>query len=129
MLLETCRLARKRVGDRLLCCRVSIFNKLDEGFTPGDLRELVAELRATGLDMLDVSTDGAFNSYFGAEKTLGQWVKEMVPLPIIVAGGLGDPRDAERAVARGHADFAAVGRGMLDDPGWARTAFAKLEER
>ena len=123
MLLETCRRVRACIGPTpLLCCRISLFNHLAEGFSADDLGQLVNGLEQTGLDLLHVSTDGAFKEYFDTDKTLGQWVKEYTTLPIIVAGGLGHPIDAERAVAEGHADFAAVGHAQLDNPAWTREA-------
>jgi 2,4-dienoyl-CoA reductase-like NADH-dependent reductase (Old Yellow Enzyme family) len=127
MLLETCRCVKLRIGGRaLLDCRISIFNKREESFSAADLRDLVRGLENAGLDLLHVSTDGAFKGYFGTTRTIGHWVKEITHLPVIVAGGLGDPADAERAVAEGHADFAAVGTAMLDDPDWTRHAAQKL---
>ncbi|HOF89465.1 MAG TPA: NADH:flavin oxidoreductase/NADH oxidase [Armatimonadota bacterium] len=135
MLEETCRLVRGRLGRRaLLGCRISLFNKLDEGGDPGArLEALVRGLEAAGLDLLHLSTDGALRpagqlepemgravGAYGqaAAPTLGQVVKTLTRLPLIIAGGLGDPHDADRAVADGHADLAAVGRAMLDDPEW-----------
>jgi NADPH2 dehydrogenase len=127
MLLETCRRVKQRISVRaLLDCRISIFNKREEGFSAGDLKQLVGGLEDAGIDLLHISTDGAFKGYFGSERTIGQWAKKMTDLPIIVAGGLGDPADAERAVAEGHADFAAVGTAMLKDPDWTRRAAEKL---
>ena len=87
---------------------------------------LVQGLEQTGLDLLDVSTDGAFKGYFDTDQTIGQWVREITGLPTIVAGGLDKPEDAERLVADGHADFAAVGRAMLRDPDWSRHAWEVL---
>jgi len=126
MLLETCRLARERIGSALLDCRISIFNKLEEGFTRDELTELVTGLRATGLDLLHISTDGAFKGYFGMDAPIGRQVKEIIALPVITAGGLGDPRLADRIIAEGIADFAAVGHGMLDDAEWTKHAAEAL---
>jgi len=122
MLVETCRLARERIGNALLDCRISIFNKLAEGFTPEELKELVTGLQATGLDLLHVSTDGAFKGYFDTNTPIAQWVKQYTSLPIITAGGLGEPLLADRIIAEGIADFAAVGHGMLDDAEWTKHA-------
>ena len=71
---------------------------------------------------MHVSIDGAFKGCFGADKTIGQWINESTALPVIVAGGLVDPKQAERLVAEGHADFSAVGRAMSKDPDWSRHA-------
>jgi len=127
-LVETCKQVRVRIGSlALLGCRISIFNKLDEGFSQEDLAQLVQGLEKASVDVLHVSTDEAFKGYFGTRKTIGQWVKELTGLPIIVAGGLGDPARAERLVAEGHADLAAVGRAMLQDPEWTRHAREALD--
>jgi len=123
VLAETCRRVRARIGeDPLLGCRISIFDKLHEGFSLVDLRTLIAGLEETGLDLLHLSTLNALGGYFDTAKTLGQWAKEMTALPIIVAGRLREPADAERVIAEGHADFAAVGKAMMTDPEWTRGA-------
>jgi 2,4-dienoyl-CoA reductase-like NADH-dependent reductase (Old Yellow Enzyme family) len=127
MLLETCRRVKQRIGNHaLLDCRISIFNKREEGFSAADLKQLVGGLGDAGIDLLHISTDGAFKGYFGSDRTIGHLAKEMTGLPIIVAGGLGDPADAERAVAERHADFAAVGTAMLKEADWTRRAAEKL---
>jgi 2,4-dienoyl-CoA reductase-like NADH-dependent reductase (Old Yellow Enzyme family) len=127
-LLETCRHVRSLVGDRILLdCRVSFHNKRDEGFSQPELVELVQGLEGEGVDILHVSTDGAFREYFDTGKTIGKLVKEATDLPIIVAGGMRQPDEAERLIAEGHADLAAVGTAMLEDPDWSGTARAALE--
>ncbi|HEY3416751.1 MAG TPA: NADH:flavin oxidoreductase [Armatimonadota bacterium] len=127
MLVETCRRVRERLGSAaLLDCRISIFNKIDEDFTANDLHCLVGSLVNTGLDLLHVSTNGVFKGYFNLPKPIGAWVKDITPLPLIVAGGLGLPDNAERALEEGLADFAAVGSAMRDDPEWTAHARAAL---
>lgn len=130
MLVETCERVKGRVGDEaLVLCRISIFNKIQERFSAQDFGELIRSLEGAGIDILDISTDGAFKGYFGTDRSLGKWAREFTRLPIIVAGGLGDPQEAERAVAEGHADFAAVGTAMLENADWTRDARAALGER
>lgn len=51
-------------------------------------------------------------------------VKPHVAAPVIGVGSLDDPAVAANYLAAGHADFAAVGRGHLVDPAWARKALA-----
>ncbi len=127
MLAETCRRAKERIGDRgLVWCRISVFNKLEEGFSRQELEVLVPGLAETGIDMVHVSTDGAFKEHFDSGKTIGQLVKGLCELPVIVAGGLGDPAEAEQAVAEGHCDFAAVGKAMYEEAGWTERAREKL---
>jgi 2,4-dienoyl-CoA reductase-like NADH-dependent reductase (Old Yellow Enzyme family) len=127
MLAETCERAKSAMGNRgLLCCRISLFNKPEGEFTQERLREVLGMLVEAGVDVLHISTDGAFKEQFGSGKTPGILAKEACDLPVIVAGGLGDPEDAERAVAEGHADFAAVGSAMYEDAVWTEKARAAL---
>ena len=79
-------------------------------------------LEAAGAELIHLSTDGALKSCFGQARTLGQWVRGFTGLPLIVAGGLGDPHNAERLPAEGHGDLAAVGSAMLSDPDWTAHA-------
>lgn len=126
-LAETCERVRVRLGSRpLLGCRVSLFNKLHEGFSLADTGVLIRGLEAAGVDLLHLSTLAVFGGYFGTDRTLGQWAKGMTDLPLIVAGRLRQPLEAERAIADGHADFAAVGTAMLQDADWAQRAAREL---
>jgi len=123
VLAETCRAIRARLGaDALLGCRISLFNKLHEGFSHDDLVTLVNGLEAGGIELLHVSTLSVFEAYFDVEKSLGQQVKVLSDLPVIVAGGLRQPAEAERAISEGHGDLAAVGTAMMRNPDWSLCA-------
>jgi 2,4-dienoyl-CoA reductase-like NADH-dependent reductase (Old Yellow Enzyme family) len=123
MLVETCEIVKVRMNGRaLLDCRISVFNKRDEGFSRHDLEYLVRHLEAAGVDMLHLSTDGAFKGYFDSDKSIQEWARQSTTLPIIVAGGLGNPNDAELALSARNMDFAAVGTAMLKDPLWTQHA-------
>ena len=45
-------------------------------------------------------------------------IKEVVDVPVIAVGQLGDPRTAKDAIDSGKADFIALGRGLLADAEW-----------
>jgi len=47
-------------------------------------------------------------------------VKQVVTLPIIAHGKLGEPTVARQVIAAGKADFVALGRPLLADPEWAK---------
>lgn len=127
MLLETCRQVRERIGEKaLVFCRISPFTKRDEGYTLEDLKLLVRGLESAGVDLIHLSTDGAYRGWFGSEKTLGHHARELTKLPLMIAGGLRTPADAQRLVAEDHADFAAVGTAMLRDAEFAAKAKAEL---
>lgn len=127
MLAETVAQVRNRVGNRIVVgCRVSFFNHLHEAFGLEDFRAVLWSIEQAGCDMVHVSCDGWSRTYFGTMRTQGQWAKEMVRMPVIVAGSLGDSREAERAVAGGHCDVAAVGRAMKSTPDWTVRARRRL---
>lgn len=129
LLLEACRAMRATLAPRILFeCRISLYNKQPDEFDAGGFEQLVQAIAATGIDLLHLSTDGANKLFFGTGRTLGWWAKDVIPLPVIVAGGLGDPRDANRLLAQGDADCAAIGKAMFDDPEWARKAREILGE-
>jgi 2,4-dienoyl-CoA reductase-like NADH-dependent reductase (Old Yellow Enzyme family) len=120
MLTETCRAVCARVdGTALVGCRISLFNKSEGEFDGGQLAQLVEGLVATGISLLHLSTDGAFRGSFGTERPVGSRVKGLCGLPLIIAGGLRTPHDAERVLQEGIADLAAVGTAMLRDPDWS----------
>lgn len=128
MLLETCQLVRERIGDRaLISCRISPFTKRDEGYTLQEFTALVRGLESSGIDLLHISTDGAYRGYFDTDKTIGHYCREITKLPLMIAGGLRTPADAQRLIAENHADFAAVGTAMLRDPEFATHAREALQ--
>ena len=50
-------------------------------------------------------------------------VKQSTPdAPVIAAGAISDPREAEEMIARGDCDMVAIGRALMADPHWARKA-------
>ena len=127
ILLETCHIVRARIGRKaLLSCRVSPFTKREEDYDFVDFAALVRGLESAGIDLLHISTDGAFKGYFGSDRSIGQFAREITKVPIIIAGGLREPAQAQRLIEGKHADFAAVGTAMLRDPEWAIKARAAL---
>ncbi len=49
-------------------------------------------------------------------------VKEAVDVPVIAAGAIAEPAEADEMIARGDCDLVALGRALLADPHWARKA-------
>lgn len=106
--------------------------------TPGGLEvdesvRTAAALAAAGIDLIDVS-GGLQGSRAAVAVARGPgWfvpyaeaIKATVHVPVLVTGGFTDPRHADRVVREGRANLIGVGRAMLNDPGWARSALAQL---
>ncbi|OGA46064.1 MAG: hypothetical protein A3G24_14515 [Betaproteobacteria bacterium RIFCSPLOWO2_12_FULL_62_13] len=54
-------------------------------------------------------------------------IKEAVSIPVLVAGRIVDPADAEAVLAEGCADFVSVGRALYADPHWCLKAFGQVK--
>ena len=108
--------------------------------TPGGLEleettRAAIELAAAGIDLVDVSggLQGSSPPVVVARGPgwfvpYAQAIKEAVNVPVLVTGGFTDPRHADRVVREGRADLIGVGRAMLNDPEWARSAIALLRD-
>ncbi|MBM3494149.1 MAG: NADH:flavin oxidoreductase [Armatimonadetes bacterium] len=118
---------KARVGDRVAVgCRISVFNHIADGFGHAELVTMVRCLEQAGSDFVDLSVDRVLRESFGTMKSMGQLAREATRLPVLVAGGLSTPHDADRAIAEGHGDIACVGRAMLANPAWAGRAIEEL---
>ncbi|WP_123053867.1 FAD-dependent oxidoreductase [Clostridium sp. JN-1] len=56
-------------------------------------------------------------------------LKKVVKIPVIVAGKLGVPETAEKALDDGAADMIGLGRPLLTDPYWPKKVLSNCEER
>ena len=106
------------------------------GMTLDDTLEIVDALQASApVDYLSI-TVGQRGGYVkdsswddGFALPLAEAVKQLVDVPVIVAGRVRLPDLAERALAAGQADFVAVGRGLLADQQWVEKARTGRAER
>jgi NADPH2 dehydrogenase len=108
--------------------------------TPGGLElqealRVAIDLAGGGINLVDVS-GGLQGSRPPVAVARGpgwfvpyaQAIKEAVDVPVLVTGGFTDPRHADRVVREGRADLIGVGRAMLNDPEWSRSAIALLRD-
>lgn len=104
--------------------RISVFTHIADGFGEPELRTMIQILEQAGSDFVDLSMDRVLRNAFGTSRTMGQMARAAAHVPIIVAGEIKTPEEAERVVAEGHGDVVAIGRAMLQDPRWAEKALA-----
>ncbi|UQI46598.1 NADH:flavin oxidoreductase/NADH oxidase [Streptomyces sp. HU2014] len=98
-----------------------------EGWTADQTVALARELRAHGVDLLDVSTGGLVPDAVipvgpGYQVPFASRVQDEAGLPAAVAGLITEPEQAEKIVAAGEADAVLLGRELLRDPHWAHRA-------
>ncbi|GAA4085346.1 NADH:flavin oxidoreductase/NADH oxidase [Streptomyces shaanxiensis] len=118
--------------DKPLFFRISATDWLEEnGWTADDTVRFAADLRAHGIDLLDVSTGGnAARARIpvgpGYQVPFAARVKAETSLPVAAVGLITDAEQAEKIVANGEADAVLLGRELLRSPSWARHAAREL---
>jgi 2,4-dienoyl-CoA reductase-like NADH-dependent reductase (Old Yellow Enzyme family) len=136
-LVEIVEEIRSRCGPEFVVgVRLSADEHSPGGLTLDDTLEIVDVLQeAAPVDYLSITTgqrggyvkDSSWDEGFALD--LSEAVKQLVEIPVIVAGRIRLPDLAERALEAGRADFIAVGRGMLADSEWVAKARAGEAER
>ncbi|MFE0472744.1 NADH:flavin oxidoreductase/NADH oxidase [Streptomyces sp. NPDC058947] len=118
--------------DKPLFFRISATDWLDEGgWTPDDTVRFAGELRAHGVDLLDVSTGGNASGVRiptgpGYQVPFAARVKNETDLAVAAVGLITDAEQAEKILANGEADAVLLGRELLRNPSWARHAAREL---
>jgi 2,4-dienoyl-CoA reductase-like NADH-dependent reductase (Old Yellow Enzyme family) len=102
-----------------------------EGWTGDDTVRLAKELRAHGVDLLDVSTGGMVPDATipvqpGYQVPFSAQARSATGIPTGAVGLILDPAQAEHIVATGQADAVLLGRELLRNPYWPQHAALEL---
>ncbi|MEU6805271.1 NADH:flavin oxidoreductase/NADH oxidase [Streptomyces neyagawaensis] len=118
--------------DKPLFFRVSATEWLEEGgWTADDTVRFAAELKAHGVDLLDVSTGGNASGVRipvgpGYQVPFAARVRDEAGLPVAAVGLITEAEQAEKILANGEADAVLLGRELLRNPSWARQTAREL---
>ncbi|MGC0342933.1 NADH:flavin oxidoreductase/NADH oxidase [Streptomyces sp. SLBN-8D4] len=118
--------------DKPLFFRVSATDWLEEGgWTAEDTVRFARDLRAHGIDLLDVSTGGNASGVRipvgpGYQVPFAARVKAETTLPVAAVGLITETEQAEKILSNGEADAVLLGRELLRNPSWARHAAREL---
>lgn len=122
ILLKIVRKIKSQFPERLLSVRLPAQDHLEGGLSVSDMRKVVADLEAAGLDLVNVSSgiggwrrpDGRNGEgYLVGDASL---LKVATQLPIIGVGGISTGDFIDQILADQKIDFAAVGRALLEAP-------------
>ncbi|MDX3641047.1 NADH:flavin oxidoreductase/NADH oxidase [Streptomyces sp. MB09-02B] len=119
-------------ADKPLFFRVSATEWLAEGgWSADDTVRLAAELKAHGVDLLDVSSGGNVSGAHipvgpGYQVPFAARVRNESALPVAAVGLITEAEQAEKILANGEADAVLLGRELLRSPSWARRAAREL---
>jgi 2,4-dienoyl-CoA reductase-like NADH-dependent reductase (Old Yellow Enzyme family)/NADPH-dependent 2,4-dienoyl-CoA reductase/sulfur reductase-like enzyme len=125
-LLELIESARSRIGERFpLTAKFSVDEFLEGGRDVKEGQEVARRLEKAGIDGITVSSGihgsprPSIPSMYepdGIFLPLAQALKEVVSVPIILPGKMGEPSFAQKILEEGKADFIAWGRPLIADP-------------
>ena len=111
--------------DKPLIVRISSTDYLgEEGWTLDDSIAFVHEMKARGVDLIDVSGGGSsprqkIDLKPGYQVAMAEAIRKATGVPTIAVGLITKPEQADAIVREGRADAVALGRALLHDPFWA----------
>ena len=119
-------------ADKPVFYRVSASDWFEGGW---DLEQTIAlgrELKAIGIDLIDVSSGGNIHDQKivlgpGYQVPFASAIRREAAIPTIAVGLITDAVQAEQVVAHGHADAVMLARASLRDPYWPRHAARELK--
>ena len=138
LLLDTVTAIRDTLPELPLLVRLSVSECADGGYAEDDAVMVARALERAGVAAISVSAGSNETpalSRFAIQppsfprrylEPYAARVKSAVGIPVIAAGRLVTPEDAEAVLAAGHADFVALGRALLADPHWCAKAFGHV---
>lgn len=120
LMLEAVDAIRARVPDRFLVgMRLSPAYPADQGVAPEDNVQVARWLAERGIDFVHISSLGPFPGALELTRQFRDAVGAGVPL--MVCGSVVTPAEAEAVMEQG-ADFVAMARAAIANPGWPRDA-------
>ena len=128
LLLEVLREIRSRVGsDFVVGVRMPVDEFVPGGLTLDDACEIAVRLEGTGqVDYLSLSAGNyasimttlpkGMGSRLGMFAPMSAAIREVVKIPVAVAGRIIDPLQAEQILSDGQADLVAMARELISEP-------------
>ncbi len=139
LLMETVKLIRAELPDFPMLVRLSATEYADGGYSVGDIVTLSKALEAAGVVAIDLS--GGTNETPELSRyciqppsfprrflePYARPIKDALTVPVIMAGRMLTPEDAEGVLQAGSADYVALCRALVADPHWCLKAFGEVK--
>ncbi|MCM3269003.1 NADPH dehydrogenase NamA [Paenibacillus elgii] len=120
----------KTVWDGPLLVRISAHDYHPDGLTPEDYVYYARLMKAQGVDLIDVSSGAVVGGppkvYPGYQVPFAEQIRRSADVPTGAVGLITQAEQAEEILQNGRADLIFLGRELLRDPFWARTAAKQL---
>ncbi|MCZ0754612.1 NADPH dehydrogenase NamA [Anoxybacillus sp. J5B_2022] len=122
--------AVKEVWDGPLFVRVSAHDYHPDGLTVKDYVEYAKRMKAQGVDLVDVSSGAvvpaAIDAYPGYQVPFAEAIRHGADIATGAVGLITSGRQAEEILRNGRADLIFIGRELLRNPYWPKTAASEL---
>ena len=139
LLMETVAFIRSELPDFPMMVRLSATEYVDGGYSVDDVVALSKALEAAGVVAIDLS--GGTNETPELSRyciqppsfprrflePYARPIKAAVSVPVIMAGRMLTPEDAEGVLQAGSADYIALCRALVADPHWCLKAFGEVK--
>lgn len=132
-LLETVTAVRASIpASTPLFVRISATDWVDDGWNLVDSIELCTQLKALGVDLIDVSTGGnvhnaPIKATPGFQVPFAAAIRAEAAIMTAAVGLITEPEQAQYIIETGEADAVFLARAMIRNPRWALNAAEKLE--
>ena len=138
-LLETIDRVRDTLPSLNLIVRLSVSEFAEGGYTEAEIISLARAVERAGAHAIDLSGGSnespqlskhciqppSFPRAYLAE--YARPIKQALGIPVLTAGRMVVPADAEYMLQRGGADFVSLGRALYADPHWCLKAFGRVD--
>ncbi|WNR43407.1 NADPH dehydrogenase NamA [Paenibacillus roseipurpureus] len=113
-----------------LFVRISAHEYAEGGLTPEDHVYIATKLKELGVHLIDVSSGGNApivpTTFPGYQVPFAEEIRTKAHIPVGAVGLITEPQQAEEILQSDRADLIFLGRVLLRDPYWARTAARDL---
>jgi 2,4-dienoyl-CoA reductase-like NADH-dependent reductase (Old Yellow Enzyme family)/thioredoxin reductase len=132
-----------RIQDELrgfpVIVRLSATEYIEGGYSEEDIIALAQALEQEGVVAIDLSGGSNENPQLSRYciqppsfprrclEPHARPIKHALNIPVIIAGRILTPEDAEAVLEAGSADFVSLGRALLADPHWCAKAFGEVD--
>jgi len=127
--LDVVRSIKKRESVKIpLSYYFSIFDKIEDGFKPKDLKKMLNLLENGGVDIFHPLAIHAMNKCFENKEPLCHWSAKYTDKPMIINGNIKSSQLLEEAAALGCADWIAMDQSIFDRLQWYQFLKRKIEK-
>jgi 2,4-dienoyl-CoA reductase-like NADH-dependent reductase (Old Yellow Enzyme family) len=131
-LLEVTTEVRKQIKDSTpLFVRISATDWMSDGWQLEDSINLSKQLKALGVDLIDVSTGGNVHNApikpaLNFQVPFAESIKKEAQIPTTAVGLITEAHQADQIIATNQADAVFLARAMIRNPRWAMSAAEEL---